>query len=130
MSIFIAITFKEEVSDHDGYCSGGECDLSTRIYTRVVAVDASEITNDLHYYIIYANAVICNDDGSYYCDLGEDAKKAGLEKHDYRVTVLAVKLVDKNKARNRNRNKNRNRNRNRNRNKNNCGVCVLQQCNK
>lgn len=94
MSIFIAISFKEEVSDHDGYCSGGECELSTRIYTKVVEVDVSEITNDLKYYIKYADAVICNDAGSYYCDLGEDAENAGLGNHDYRVTVLTVSLVD------------------------------------
>ena len=127
MSIFIAISFKEEVSDHDGYCSGGECDLSTRIYTKVVEVDVSEITNDLKYYIKYADEVKCNDAGSYYCDLGEDAKNAGLGNHDYRVTVLAVKLVDKN--RNKKRNRNRNRNRNKNRNRNNCDMC-LHECNK
>ena len=47
MNIFIDITFKEEVSDHDGYCSGGECDLSTRIYNKIVEVDVNEINNDL-----------------------------------------------------------------------------------
>jgi hypothetical protein len=97
MSIFIEISFKEEVSDHDGYCSGGECELSTRIYTKVAEVDVSEIRNDLQYYIKYADEVKCNDGGSYYCDLGEDAENAGLGNHDYRVTVLAVSLVDKNK---------------------------------
>ena len=107
MNIFIQITFKEEVSDHDGYCSGGECGLSRRIYKKIVEVDVSEITNDLQYYIKYADAVICNDVGSGYCDLGEDAERAGLGIHDSRVTVLAVKLVDKNRNRNRNRNRNK-----------------------
>jgi hypothetical protein len=96
MNIFIDITFKEEVSDHDGYCSGGECDLSSRIYNKIVEVDVNEITNDLQYYIKYADKVIINDDGSYYCDLGDDAKSAGLGPHDYRITVLKVKLVDTN----------------------------------
>lgn len=94
MNIIIDITFKEEISDHDGYCSGGECDLSTRIYNKIVEVDVNEINNDLQYYIKYADDVIINEDGSYYCDLGDDAKIAGLGPHDYRITVLNVKLVD------------------------------------
>ncbi len=94
MNIFIDITFKEEISNHDGYCSGGECDLSTRIYNKIVEVDVNEINNDLQYYIKYADDVIINNDGSYYCDLGDDAKIAGLGQHDYRITVLKVNLVD------------------------------------
>ena len=93
MNIFIDITFKEEVSDHDGYCSGGECDLSTRIYDKIVEVDVNEINNDLQYYIKYADDVVINDDGSNYCDLSEDAITAGLGHHDYRITVLKVNLV-------------------------------------
>jgi len=94
MNIFIEITFKEEISDHDGYCSGGECDLSTRIYNKIVEIGSQEITNNLQYYIKYADKVVINDDGSYYCDLGDGAKIAGLGQHDYRITVLKVKLVD------------------------------------
>ena len=94
MNIFIEITFKEEVSDHDGYCSGGECELSTRIYKKVVEVEIREITNNLQHFIKYADEVSCNDDGSYYCDLHEDAENAGLQHHEGRVTVLKVKLVD------------------------------------
>ena len=93
MNIFIDITFKEEVSDHDGYCSGGECDLSSRIYNKIVEVDVNEINNDLQYYIKYADDVVINDDGSNYCDLSEDAITAGLGHHDYRITVLKVNLV-------------------------------------
>jgi hypothetical protein len=90
----IQITFKEEVSDHDGYCSGGECELTTRIYKKVIHVDVSEIANRLEYFTKYADEVICNDDGSYYCDLRDDAKTAGLQKHDHRVTVLNVEVID------------------------------------
>jgi hypothetical protein len=90
----IQITFKEEVSDHDGYCSGGECELTTRIYKKVIHVDVGEIANRLEYFTKYADEVICNDDGSYYCDLRDDAKTAGLQKHDHRVTVLNVEVID------------------------------------
>ena len=90
----VQITFKEEVSDHDGYCSGGECELTTRIYKKVIHVDVGEIANRLEYFTKYADEVICNEDGSYYCDLSDDAKNAGLQNHDHRVTVLNVELVD------------------------------------
>ena len=90
----VQITFKEEVSDHDGYCSGGECELTTRIYKKVIHVDVGEIANRLEYFTKYADEVICNEDGSYYCDLSDDAKTAGLQQHDHRVTVLNVELVD------------------------------------
>ena len=90
----IQITFKEEVSDHDGYSSVGECKFTTRIYKKVIHVDVGEISNRLEYYIKYADEVICSDDGSYYCDLRDDAKTTGLQKHDHRVTVLNVELVD------------------------------------
>ena len=53
----------------------------------------NEINNDFRHYIKYADKVIINDDGSYYCDLGDDAKIACLGQHDYRITVLNVKLV-------------------------------------
>ena len=90
----IQITFKEEVSDHDGYCSGGECELTTRIYKKVIHVDVGEIANRLEYFTKYADEVICNEDGSYYCDVSDDAKTAGLQQHDHRVTVLNVELVN------------------------------------
>ena len=90
----IQITFKEEVSDHDGYCSGGECELTTRIYKKVIHVDVGEIANRLEYFTKYADEVICKEDGSYYCDVSDDAKTAGLQQHDHRVIVLNVESVE------------------------------------
>ncbi len=94
MSISISITFKEEMSSHDGYCSGGECELSTRKYKKVVQLDCEELTNNLQYYIKYADLVDINDIGSYYCDISDEVSHAGLDKHDYRITVLKVELVN------------------------------------
>ena len=93
MRISIMITFKEEVSKHAGYCSDGECELSVQTYTKIVEVDATEITNDFKYYIKYADYVDTGS-GSYFCAVSDEVVKAGLDKHDARITVLKVKLVD------------------------------------
>ena len=103
MSIRIEILFKEEVSDHSGYCSGGECELTTRVYKKQVEVEIGEITNNLEYFEKYADEVVGADEchQSHYCDLGEDVVSAGLGAHDHRITILSVSLVDISKKENR-----------------------------
>ena len=104
MSVRIEILFKEEVSDHNGYCSGGECELTSRVYKKQVEVEIGEITNNLEYFEKYADEVVgvgeccCQ---SHYCDLGEDVVSAGLGAHDHRITILRVSLVDISKKENR-----------------------------
>jgi hypothetical protein len=101
MSVRIEILFKEEASDHSGYCSGGECELTTRVYKKQVEVQIGEITNNLEYFEKYADEVVGADEccQSHYCDLGEDVVSAGLGKHDHRITILRVSLVDISKKR-------------------------------
>ena len=100
MSVHIEILFKEEVSDHDGYCSGGECELTTRVYKKQVDVEISEITNNLQYFEKYADKVVCDhDSNSDWCDLSEEVISAGLTSHEYRITVMRVSLVDSSKKR-------------------------------
>ena len=102
MSVRIEILFKEEASDHSGYCSGGECELTTRVYKKQVEVPIGEITNNLEYFEKYADEVVGVDEyccQSHYCDLGEDVVSAGLGKHDHRITILRVSLVDISKKR-------------------------------
>ena len=100
MIVHIEILFKEEVSDHDGYCSGGECELTTRVYKKQVDVEISEITNNLEYFEKYADKVVCDhDSNSDWCDLSEEVISAGLTSHEYRITVMRVSLVDSSKKR-------------------------------
>ena len=102
MSVRIEILFKEEASDHSGYCSGGECELTRRVYKKQVEVEIGEITNNLEYFEKYADEVVGVDEcccQSHYCDLGEDVVSAGLGKHDHRITILRVSLVDISKKR-------------------------------
>lgn len=100
MSIRIEILFKEEVSDHSGYCSGGECELTTRVYKKQVDVEIGEITNNLEYFEKYADKVVCDhSSNSNWCELSEEAVSAGLDRHDNRITIMRVSLVDISKKR-------------------------------
>ena len=100
MSVRIEILFKEEVSDHNGYCSGGECELTTRVYKKQVDVEIGKITNDLEYFEKYADEIVCDhSSNSNWCELGEDVVSAGLTAHEYRITILRVGLVDTSKKR-------------------------------
>jgi hypothetical protein len=56
----------------------------------------------LEYFEKYADEVVGVDEcccQSHYCDLGEDVVSAGLGKHDHRITILRVSLVDISKKR-------------------------------
>jgi hypothetical protein len=98
MSVHIDILFKEEVADHSGYCSGGECELTTRVYHKRVDVEIGEITNNLEYFEKYADKVVCDhSSNSNWCELGKDVVSAGLGAHDYRITIMQVSLVDTSK---------------------------------
>ena len=100
MSVCIVIIFKEEVSDHSGYCSGGECELTTRVYKKQVDVEIGEITNNLEYFEKYADEIVCDhDSNTHWCDLGKDVVSAGLDAHKNRITILSVSLVDTSKKR-------------------------------
>ena len=100
MSVHIEILFKEEVSYHSGYCSGGECELTIRVYKKQVDVEIGEITNNLEYFEKYADKVVCDhDSNSDWCDLSEEVISAGLTSHEYRITVMRVSLVDSSKKR-------------------------------
>jgi hypothetical protein len=94
MNISVRITFKEEVSDHSGYCSGNECELTTRKYTKVVNLNIKDLTNDKYYYEKYADKISVNYSGSEYCDTSDDVDKIyGLGKHDFIITVLNVSII-------------------------------------
>jgi hypothetical protein len=92
MNVSIMITFKEEVSTHDGYCSDKECEFSTRTYKKIVQIDSEEVTNNLQYYSKYADPVDVEGD-SYFCENSVEASSADVGKHEYRITVLHVALV-------------------------------------
>jgi hypothetical protein len=96
--ISIMITFKEEVSDHDGWCSGGECELSTRTYRKIVEIDFKELINNLQYFSKYGdrdeNQMCMEFNQSGYCEPSQEVSCVGLGCHEVRNTVLKIKLVN------------------------------------
>jgi hypothetical protein len=98
MSIKLLLTFVEDKSDHDGYCSGNECELISKTYTRIINLPHEEITNNLDYYRKYADDVEMYRSLGYYksgyCKLSDEAVEVGLDRHDYLVKVARVEIID------------------------------------
>ncbi|NDB59409.1 hypothetical protein EB001_13305 [bacterium] len=91
----IIITFKEEISDHGGYCSDNENEYTERTYTKEVL--DTELNPDLDSYLCYADKIDFGNREcqSYYCTITNEAREANLGPHDYRITVLKAELIDK-----------------------------------
>jgi hypothetical protein len=91
----IKFTFKEEISDHDGYCSGNENEYTCRTYEKEVEVEDTELNADLDTYWYYADTTnIGNRRGqSYYCTMSREACEADLGPHEVRNTVIKAEIV-------------------------------------
>jgi hypothetical protein len=94
-TVRILVTFKEEISDHDGYCSGNENEYSERTYTK--EVQDKELDKDITSYLCYADDVYdpSNRRGqSYYCKMSKEACEADIGPHEVRITVLKAELIN------------------------------------
>jgi hypothetical protein len=90
----ILITFKEEIADHDGYCSGEENEFTCRTYTKEVEV--TELNADIQLYWCYADINdISRRNQSFYCRMSKEGEKAGMFPHSVRNTVVKVITVVK-----------------------------------
>ena len=90
----ILITFKEEISDHDGYCSGNENEYTCRTYTK--EVKDSDLDSDMKAYLCYAdeiNDISCRRGQSYYCKMSKEACEADLGPHEVRITVVKAEII-------------------------------------
>lgn len=108
----ILITALLEISDHDGYCSGNECEYTLRKIVHLCDVpeeyqdyevgklekeEEKEEWSDKEwseYWIHYLPEQEVNTHESYYCELNPGCESVGLERHDYRYTILNVEIVD------------------------------------
>jgi len=83
-------------SDHDGYCSGNECELEIRDTYHVVDVPWTEDINtkDKSYWISFLPEPNINTDGSYFCSNSSKSKNMGLSVHDYKYVIQSVNLVE------------------------------------
>lgn len=97
------ISYKLETSDHDGYCSGNECEYECKIDKIIVDVPYQYKSHPLgtiddpeEYNWIQLLPEPELNDGSCYCELADDCVLHGLGIHDYKYTILSVVLVDSN----------------------------------
>ena len=98
------ITAHLETSDHDGYCSGNECEYECKIIEKIInAPDQyknfklGKIDNIEEYdWYKFLDEPGLNYYESYYCDLSWECNESGLDKHDFRYTIISVELGDEN----------------------------------
>lgn len=95
------IISKLEISDHDGYCSGGECDYECKIVENIVIVPLQYNTypkgkllnlEEYNWEILLPKPKI-NNNGSFMCKLSSKSKINEIDKHDYKYTILSVEFI-------------------------------------
>lgn len=96
----IRIKYLLQISDHDGYCSGNECDYEEFVYKKEIAIlpedfedDENKIFKDLTYYEKFLEHPQLNNCCSYYCEASKEASDHNLDIHDYRITILSIKMI-------------------------------------
>ena len=98
------IIAKLETSDHDGYCSGGECEYEVKTVTYIIEVPCEyknypvgKLNNFDEYGIDWDKLLPepdLNNYGSGYCDLSDECDNNNLDKHDYRYTIISIELIN------------------------------------
>lgn len=106
----ISIKALLETSDHDGYCSGDECEYKSKIIIKLCDIPVEYENHPLgminqenfsddewsNYWSKYLPCPDLNTSESYYCDLSSKCSSIGLGRHDHKYTILQVKIVDEN----------------------------------
>jgi len=99
----VSLTCKVEKSDHDGYCSGDECEYSVENITQIVNYPSKgdlkigdKIDPELISGSEYLNSFepCLNYSGSRFCDNSVESNKNGLELHDFKITVIKATVID------------------------------------
>ena len=91
----IVITAQLETSNHDGYCSGDECEYESRIVNEIVDIWDTGVVS-LHE-IPHSDLIsllpkprVDDEQQSMYCERSPEVREHGLDVHDYRYTIIAV----------------------------------------
>ncbi len=97
----INITAFLETSDHDGYCSDSECSYSKKVVNENIDIDIKllyfPITDEnKNQFIKFLPEPYINSEGSYFCYNSTKSTYYGINKHDYRYTIIDFKILDKN----------------------------------
>lgn len=100
------IRAKLEISDHDGYCSGEECEYEIKNVSHIVdlpdqykSYPEGKIKNIDEFTIDWKKLLPepeLNNHGSYYCRVSNECEAHGLEQHDYKYTIQSIEIVNSN----------------------------------
>lgn len=98
----ILITALLEISDHDGYCSGDECEYTSRQIIHLCEIPEQYLNEEIGKIVDYEEDdwlkylpdPELNTSESGYCELSEESESAGLSIHDYRYTIISIEIVD------------------------------------
>jgi hypothetical protein len=95
----VKIFYELEINDHDGYCSGEECDYKKIRKSAVVNYQPKndqKISVRTENWEEYLPVPPVRGGGSDYCHITQEAKEAYmLNVHSHRYTVLKVEEVDR-----------------------------------
>lgn len=94
----IKIKARLEISDHDGYCSGSECEYKTEIITQIVELSQKKYESclseiDTNVWTQFLDTPFIHSRGSYYCENSLESIDQGIDKHDFKYTILSVKTI-------------------------------------
>jgi hypothetical protein len=97
------ITAKLETSDHDGYCSGSECEYEVKKLSYIVDLPTEynnyplgKLHNLNEHGIDWTELLpepVMNY-GSGYCDLSEECHNHNIGIHEYRYTIISVEIIN------------------------------------
>ena len=117
----IKIKYSLEISDHDGYCSGQECEYQLQKIKKTFYVSEGQnnyekiekyfslepegtlkvlFENEKHYFLKnedFYNYLEkpCIGGQSYYCTLSEECQKAGIGHHEYKFSDVKITISKK-----------------------------------
>jgi septation ring formation regulator EzrA len=114
------LTVEIEKSDHEGYCSGAECEYASEIVSKTFSSSelgsvgdmfetlkrniASNGETFLELYTSDDTKLDVNlekffkeytelNDGSGYCELDKNCVEKELDRHDYRINLISVEVI-------------------------------------
>ncbi len=106
----VKITAILEINDHDGWCSGEECEYTRKTVKTVIPVPEKYKNQPLGEIVVekgnatewtkYLKLPNINLHGSGYCRC--HIPKGGVGKHQYRYTIKNVVIIENNKYKNKN----------------------------
>ena len=95
----VKLIVQYESSDHDGYCSGGECEYESQILTFFATVPEiykhlqvddklPELDKYVWFNFIESQLPLLNGGGSDYCDLSNECIDHDLGRHEYKWELV------------------------------------------